>query len=183
MHQLIKIIVYAKNEEDAVLNTENILDRICGDGKAFDYGSVLDEDGEKSWGVEKVSLANSKEGKRLIDEGMKDTKEDFMENIKAIRKLIEKYSDDEIFEEEEDLSKRDLRKAILDKLENKKQEYNAWRYYFYKLGQYEGSNIYLYDNDGSGIRNFKHLKDVLNKWGSKDYQDLEIFVVCCDVHH
>ena len=54
--------------------------------------------------------------------------------------------------------------------------------YCFQFGQYEGTQIYLYGNDGEGIRNEKTLKNVLNKWDSKDYEDLDVFVVPCDCH-
>ena len=63
-----------------------------------------------------------------------------------------------------------------------------FRYWCYVAGAYTGSSIWLYDNDGEGIRSREHLKNVLNKWAdskttsSETYEGLKVFVVPADVH-
>ena len=137
--------------------------------------------GKSRWGnYPVVALADSKEGKKLIDDGMRFTKEGFIEKIKMIKKLINFYNDDELFEEEI----IDIKKKMLKELEDKKDKIGlgiSWfKYYCSCVGEYSGTNIYLYDDDGSGIRNNKHLKDVLNKWGKEN--DKKVFVIPVDVH-
>ena len=57
------------------------------------------------------------------------------------------------------------------------------------LGQYKGSDIRLYDNDGQGIRDNKHLKDTLTKWKSlgkkvtKEYAGMNVYITTADVHN
>jgi hypothetical protein len=58
-----------------------------------------------------------------------------------------------------------------------------------QAGSVEGSAVWLYDHDGNGIRDSRHLSEVLNKWPSchKDkpnlYADMEVWVVPADVHY
>lgn len=62
------------------------------------------------------------------------------------------------------------------------------RHSLYKAGQYQGSEIFLYDQDGEGIRNRKHLDNVLSKWVCNDngkpnpYANVDIWVVSAKVH-
>ena len=188
MHYVIKIICYAKNKKEARSKAEDILNnRLVGDGKPFDYGVFFDKDGggmsgKDRWGnLPAVVKADSKEGKKLIDDGLKFTQQEIKDNLKKIRELLNKYSDEELIEEEV----LNTKKKILDNLEDNKSskiELDMFKYYTNCVGRYEGNGVYLYDNDGEGIRNTKHLKNVLNKWDSKDYEGQEIFVLPIDVH-
>ncbi len=162
-------------------------ERLVGEDKSFDYGVFFDEEGsgvagKSRWGkIPPVVLADSKEGKKLIAVGMKATKDEFMRCIKEVRQSINYYSDEELFEEKI----LDTKKKILNALDDKKPDnfsISMFKYYCSCLGQYVGTNIWLYDNDGEGIRNNKHLKDVLNKWGTDEYKNLKVFVLPIDVH-
>lgn len=196
MHEVIRIICYADSSEEARSKAEEILMKnLVGDGMPFDYGTFFDEDngigfGKTRWGnLPPVVLADSKEGKKLIDDGMKYTKEEFLRHLKEIREMINFYSDEELFEEEV----MDTKKKILNSLENKKDASNilSFKYPCSCLGEYEGSNIYLYDGDGSGIRNEKQLKNVLEKWKSvyedegkeNPNKDKKIYILPIDVHY
>lgn len=63
-----------------------------------------------------------------------------------------------------------------------------WRYYCNQIGKYTGSSIWLYDQDGEGIRNRGHLNDVLTGWPNlRDKQKgptytEKLWVVPADVH-
>ena len=63
------------------------------------------------------------------------------------------------------------------------------RYYAHQIGKYEGSGIYMYDDNGEGIRDKRYLDNVLNKWISlgndypKNFTGLTIYVVQADVHY
>ncbi len=197
MHQVIRIICYADTSEEARGKAENILNRLCGeDGQPFDYGTFFDEEssasGKSRWGnLTPVCLADSKEGKKLIDDGMKATKNSFMETIKSIREMINFYSDEELFDGE----LKDTKKKIIFSLEDKKDEnlnkLSMFKYFCSCLGQYEGTEIFLYDDDGEGIDNSKHLKNVLNKWKTiyedegkeNPNKDKKAWVIPCDVHY
>ena len=193
MHKIIRILCYAENKEEARETAEDILNEsLVGENKPFDYGSFFDEEHAISrWGkMLVVCLANSKKGKKLIKDGMENTKKDFKENIKKVRELINFYSDEELFEEKT----IDIKKQILENLEDKPITKNIFmfKYYCNCLGQYKGSNIWIYDNDGEGIRNSEHLKNVLNKWEyiykdkkgeANPYKNLKVFVIPCDCHY
>lgn len=197
MHQVIRIIVYAEDKINAREKAETILEHnlVGENGEPFSYGTFFDDDsstmsGKARWGnLPSVVLADSKEGKKLINDGMKFTKNEFLENLKKVREFIEKYSDEELFEGEN----LDSRKLIIKELSDKKEkdDISMAKYYFLCIGQYTGSHIYLYDNDGSGIRDNKHLKNVLEKWNSlydkegkeSPYKNLKIFVIPIDVHY
>ena len=165
---------------------------MVGENKPFDYGSFFDEENATSrWGkLPVVCLADSKEGKKLIKDGMDVTKKSFKEDIKKVRELINFYSDEELFEGKT----IDLKKQILENLENKPitKHISMFKYYCHSLGEYQGSSIWLYDNDGSGIRDSKNLKNILNKWeyiykdkkeGKNPYKNLKVFIIPCDVHY
>lgn len=161
----------------------------------FDYGTFFDEDkgsgfGKARWGnLPPVVLADSKEGQKLIGDGMKYTKDTFLEKIKEVRGMIDFYSDEELFEEEV----IDTKKKILNSLNDKKELYDIdfFKYLCSVLGEYSGSNIYLYGDEGSGIRNEKDLKNVLGKWKSlyegegkeNPYKNKGIYVIPVDVHY
>ncbi len=197
-HQIIGIICYANSLNEARERAEEILnENLVGEYKPFDYGTFFDEEssvsGKSRWGnITPVCLADSKEGKKLINRGIKATKDNFMEMIKKIRKHLDFYSDEELFEEEV----KDTKKKIILSLDDDKEDNNElkwlrqFKYYCYCLGEYRGTNIWLYDNDGEGIQNTKHLKDVLNKWKCL-YEDegkenpsknLNIYIIPIDVH-
>jgi len=179
-HQIIYFIVYADDKKEARDKAGELLRHIVGEGTGFDYGTFFDEDssvsGKSRWGnISAVVSVDSKEGKQMIKGGMKATKEGFIEKIKKVKEMINFYSDEELFEGEV----IDIRNKILENLkENKKLYIRSFRYYCDCLGQYIGTEIWIYDNDGEGIRNNQDLKDVLNKWN----MGKKVWIVPCDVH-
>lgn len=179
MHQIIRTIVYAKTKENALEEAERVFGGLCGEDKVFDYYTLFNDNtskvsGKARWGeLPPVVLAKGKEGKKLINEGFETTKKSFMDNIKSIKKLINNFSDEELFEGK---SK-----------EKTKEEINLYMFKFYChcAGMYKGIEIFLYDSDGEGIRDSRHLKNALNKWVSvvgNKYKDLKIWVIPADVH-
>jgi len=179
MHMVIRAIVYAENKEDALDNARNIFDRLCKRG-TFDYFTMFDEvgscvSGRGRWGdLTPVAKVTSPEGKELVDEGWEATVREFKFAITKIRKALEKFTDEEVMEEKS--------------LKDKEEDCFMVRYRFHQVGQYEGPEIWLYDNDGSGIRTRHHLDNALNKWPdldhtSKGYEGLDVWIVPADVHH
>lgn len=187
MHQIIRIITYAYSEEEALERAKSVLDdNLVGEEYGmFDYGEFFDNDGSEvsgkgRWGdMPSVVLADSKDGKKFIDEGMKATKDSFIESVKGIRRIIDKYSDEELFEEK----RMSIKGKILDELDTERNNnlgLGYFRYYCRNSGASRGSNIFLYDDDGEGIDTTSHLKKVLNKWGKEDKR--KVYVVPVDVH-
>ena len=65
-----------------------VLDKICGDGEAFDYYDTGDSEAFR---------VDSPEGKRFIDDLMDDAKSRFMKNLKAVRGVLGFFSDEELY--------------------------------------------------------------------------------------
>ena len=176
MHMIIRAIVYAGSYKGALEKGRVIFERLTEEGGVFDYYVTFDGEGSPvsgrgRWGyLPGVSLVTSRMGQKLIKDGMKWTKQGFIRSLQTLRKVLGERIDEEIFEAEFDDG--------------------LFRYHCHCAGQYEGSEIYLYDNDGGGIRTPKHLENVLNKWeclhgyeGKKNpYEGLGIYVVPADVH-
>lgn len=195
-HQIIKIICFAKNKEEAREKAEEILnENLVGDYKPFDYGTFFNEEssisGKSRWGnITPVCLADSKEGKKFINEGMKATKDIFMEMIKQVRKHIEFYSNEELFEEEIMDTKKKIILSLDDEENNDLDRISMFKHYCFCLGQYQGTEIFLYDNDGEGINNTQHLRNVLNKWKTiyedekkeNPFKNLNTYIIPIDVH-
>lgn len=177
MHMMIYAIVYAKTEKDAFEHAKELFEEMCGDGKPFDYYATFDQDesitlgvaGKARWGEFPVIVkANTKQGKELIEKGLNYTKKYFMEDLAIIKKVVETKSFEEIW--------------------NIRHDSEMFRFRCSTVGAYRGWPVALYDNDGEGIQDPKHLQDVLDKWkclpqSHEKYMDLEIWVVPADVHH
>lgn len=200
MHMVIRAIVYAHNEKEALDKARGIFENLCGQrGQLFDYFVLFDEDspmsGKNRWGnLPAVARANSPEGKKLIDDGMQYTRDEFMRNMAQIREALLVLSDEELFTGE--LGPSAIAARAFDNA-NKGREFlftydpGMVRHFMGKVGEYLGPSVYLYGDDGDGIRTPEHLGNVLNKWKciyedegrENPYKDLDIFVVPADVHH
>lgn len=184
MHTVIYAIVYAEDEDEALEKGKEIFEQLVEE-TIFDYYTTFDDDtstvsGKARWGdLPPVISAIHPDGIEMIDGAMEQTWKEFKENISTIRKLLEKYTDEEIFEE-----------ATSDGEKGSEETYiNMARHYFYEVGRYKGPSVYLYDNDGEGIRDKRHLRNVLNKWSNQyedkenPYKDLGVYIVPADVHY
>lgn len=175
MHQIIRAIVYAKDQDEAVQEARKVFERLSDGGDPFDYFVLFNEDGNgvagsDRWGkIPAVVKADSPEGKRLIDEGMKYTMQEAERSLSRIRYALQKYSDEELLSSKE---LKDYDEGWLDFL-----------YECYCLGMRVGYKVYLYDNDGEGVKDYKTLYNVLHKGeDNKVYKDLDVWVVPADVH-
>lgn len=192
MHKVIRIIVYGDDEKEARDKAEKILNENLVPSP-FDYGTFFDEDGSSvsgkaRWGnIPAVCLADSKEGKKLIKEGMKFTKDDFLEKVKQIRKMVTDFSDEELFAKEI----LDDRKKMLNELDERDTSMETPYWFSYYCYDLSGSNKWLYDGDGETIENEECLKDVLSKW-EESYEkqgkqnpnkNKKVFVIPVDVHY
>ena len=169
MHMVIRAIVYAQDEKEGLEKAKTIFEGLCeGAGSHFDYYQSFDEEGtpvsgKGRWGeLPGIALVDSPEGKKLIEEGMWATKKEFMTHLKIVRDVLASKSDAEIFGVEFDAE--------------------MFRYRCYCLGESEGPSVWLYDNNGEGVRTEERLTDTLRKWDSDEYKDLKVFVVPADVH-
>lgn len=164
MHMVIRAIVYAKSEEEALDNARSTFESLVNDN-TFDYYQMFDDEGtpvsgKGRWGeIPAVALASSEEGKKLIEDAIKYTEDEFDYAFKGIKESIDKP-----------------RAELM-------ADFGSFRSWCYIIGQYNGSSVWLYDNDGCGIRCVETLGRVLNKWDSDEYKDLNVYVVPADVHH
>lgn len=200
MHEVIRAIVYPHNEKEALDRARDIFENLCGRrGQPFDYFVLFDEDspmsGKNRWGnLPVVARADSPEGRKLISDGMQYTRDEFMENMAQIREALLVLSDEELFTEE--LRPSSIAARAFDEATNRKKFSFTYlpgmiKHFMYHAGEYIGPSIYLYDDNGSGIKTPEHLSGVLSKWkclyedqGKENpYKDLDIFVVPADVHY
>jgi len=177
MHMIIRNIVYAKNKVEALQKAKENMDYMVGDSgnEPFDYyvtfnheGTPVSGKGRWGRGIPSVIKVDTSVGKKLIKEGWDWTKSTFRKNIDKVTTLI-KDTDN-----------------VMDLMED-----STFRCYSNWIGQYSGSEVWLYDGDGSGITNKTHLKNVLKKWSClyedegkpNPYINDNIYVVPADVHH
>lgn len=193
-HMVISAIVYAETEEQAFERAKEIFQDLV-EHSIFDYYATFDENlpmvGKNRWGnFPAIARANSKEGKTLIQDCWRATKRDFMEHIKIVRPVFKTFTDEEVLNE----NCEDKTKLIALKLKNGEdllRNLHMVRHYLRKLGEYIGTSIWLYSDDGEGIRSKEQLNNVLNKY--KCYyedrgepnpnKDNIVWVVPADVHY
>jgi len=186
MHMVIKVLVYADDEEEAVNEADCVLDGLCGEAEPFDYYHTFDNpQATKRWGElpkaaricmdlgsEKCDKCDDRfhcyttQMNSMLEEAMQRTKQGFLENLGHLKKLIATHTDDELLEDSD------------------------FKFYCNQAGEYRGPCVWLYDQDGEGIREKKHLQDVLNRWacnnGGKpdpELEDKNLFIVPADVHY
>ena len=163
---VIRIITYGYTKEEGFAKAQKVANDLCDEKRlSFDYAQDFKSKGSKMsgsgrWGKKPYCvLADSKQGKNLIDDGLHNQKVSFSEKLDEMKDYLE-YTNDELFEGEiiEDKSK------VLDRLNQRVLNLDMFRYYCSCLGQYYGSEIFLYNCDGEGIRNKRELKRALDKY-------------------
>jgi len=170
MHMVIRLIVYARTKREALARAREILENVLvgEDGHhPFDGYALFNENvpfyGKNRWGnLSPAVRLMTEEGIKLVDEAWEWQKSEFERNLKELKEIGDKEN-------------WDFEKLM-----------GNWKFRFrcYSIGQYSGSFIWLYDNDGEGIRDIEHLKEALTKWGNKsEYEDLDVWVVPVDVHY
>jgi hypothetical protein len=164
MHYNVGILVYAYNEIEArSIGLETFEQKQVGDGSGnFDYCTAT-----------QVLKADTPEWKKEIKERVEWTRDNFLEALKNIRKCLARFTDKKLYEQDYPP------KGLPD-----------FRYNCYKAGKFSGPGVYLYDQDGEGIRDPEHLQDVLAKWaalyegaGKVNPNDgKDIYIVSIDAH-
>jgi hypothetical protein len=164
MHMIIRNIVYADSKSEALSVARQNFENLCESENTFDYFDTF-EGGSSYWGDKypEVALSESRKGRKMIVGGWKATLKDMRRNLKSIIKLTQGKKVTEIM--------RDIRQ-------------NWLQYHFKSVGDYQGESVWLYDHDGEGIKDRKHLDKTLNKWDdNKDYKGMKVYVVPADVHY
>jgi len=134
MHMTIRAIVYAETEEEAVDQGHTVFAQLSENGGPFDYyrmqrvkQSVLCDiaralkmdNGELEDG-EGALAAESYIGRKLIENGMAKTEDEFHENVSKVRLALNTMTDEEL-----------LNEAMV-------------RYHMARAGQDAGSTVWLY---------------------------------------
>jgi hypothetical protein len=172
-HTEIGVIVYATDEKDARSEAESILDNLCGDGRAFDY---YDIDAPRTPAIS----ADSPEGKLLINDMMDDTRNDFMKHLKAVREVLDFFSDEELYNTE-----MGSFSTMTLKLKNDQDlihKFASFNYHYNCLSRYEGPDVRLYDQYGNALGNPESLKEALEKSDDPKLAGESLFVVLAVMH-
>lgn len=179
MHKTIRAIVYAKTKDEGLSKANTVFEQLTENGHVFDYFSTFDEDSAtSSFGdIPQIALANSHAGQKLIDEGWKYTKEEIIEALEKVRRIV-KLPDEELLKDDK-LLRNDMADVAW-----------SWSWPFSIVGDMSGFHRWLFDQDGTPISDEKHLQHVLNKWKClyEDRNQLNpnknnsVWVVPADVH-
>jgi hypothetical protein len=163
MHQLI----YAPSPDEALGTARTAFDQLVGadlrDVPVFDYYVTFDEagngiSGADRWGdLPTAARVDSEEGQALLDRGWEATKQAFDDALASITEGLDDLSPEEIMHDKDSI-----------------------RYHCYRLGQYAGPTISLYDEHGRGIRHRDHLEAIQTDAPPADY---ELWIVPADVHY
>jgi len=176
---VIVAIVCAKGEAEALEKAKKIFDDLV-ERSPFDYYTTFDEDrpvsGKSRWGnLPVVALADSEEGKKLIEEAMQAQWEEFKHRIGQVRAVLQEFSDEEIFEGEPSQAK-----AVEYKLRGEVPAVHLASYYLYSCYRgLAGPNVWLYNPNGRPIEDRGELRRILE---GCPHEDLRLFVVPADVH-
>ena len=97
MHMIIRNIVYANSEKEALSVAENNFQNLCEGQRPFDYYDMFDDGGSSYWGdrCPEIALLDSPEGRKMIVDGWSATLRDmraFKGNKKTYRRQ-ESYRD------------------------------------------------------------------------------------------
>lgn len=158
MHNLIGIIVYTKNEAEALSKAWDILNGMTGDNyQPFDWACLLTSPHARRQETYKpVYNLKDEAGLRVIDELRVATLRAFKYNTQRIIDAIKETNGD------------------ISRL----HDYSGFDTYCRWVGQERGSEVYLYSDIGEGIKTLEHLKEALEL-----DEDTETFLVLADVHY
>jgi hypothetical protein len=176
MHTVIYALVPAKNQKEALSKADGVFERLTGDNRPFDYHQMFDTEGTSvsgkgRWGnIPAARKVSSAAGTKMLQEAWGYTQQEFNDNLDHIRNAM-KYTNAEIMNECPTGVARGQDNPLM-----------LVRHRLYNCGQYEGSNIWLYDSDGSGIRTQRELDNVINNYGHPLPDGEELWIVPADVH-
>ena len=202
MHMLIRAVVVAGSWDDALRTAEaDVSDRLVRGG-VFDYYRTLDhEDGEHGvagadrWGQDIPAAAriDTEDGRELVEDGMDATERAFRRNLAAVKLALTHLSDEELREMSAVDADIDLRELLDDgEIAAVAAEHDVERVPFlfdvrhamYRLGQYRGPSVWLYDGTdwscGQGIRTRATLHTIRDR---AEDADGDLWVAPTDVHY
>ena len=142
MHYLVRMIVEAESEQDAHDEAFTIADQLV-ESQEFDYFTEIDSRWDECWKPVRLS---SKAGLEAVQATMDEQRAEFIESMKKVRKMVSRYSDEQIFNEE------------FEKVEG---GYLS-RYYFSKASGYHADACRLYSTGYCEITSQRELDHYLN---------------------
>ena len=159
MHYLIKLIVSGENKEDALDKAKSFAADLV-EYNEFDW---YDFDGR--WGKSEAFAVDSEEGKKLIESGMKDTRNEFDRAIEAVRYMVANFTDEQIYEGDMKYNAPETDGIYLSR-------------YMFSVADGRGNSTYVYAEGwgSTGIENEKSLKSAMS------YDDAK-WVVAVDFHN
>lgn len=177
MHQLIRVLVWAHDADDARTTAKSLIEpdgALVRGHEPFDYGTLLDEGGR--WAdhydlaAEQGAVpADSEDGQELIEQGWEFTEAEWNDNLDMLRDLLDRHSNEEL------MTREWLPVDDEHDYDSRNPQHLLWN-----LGAYEGPGVYLYSESGEGIRTPERFESV--RAGEYAEDDDQLFVVPIDVH-
>jgi hypothetical protein len=173
---IIRVIVHAKDEEEALKKGKDALDRLTKGEKPFDYyitfeSTKNDDDWKGDWAhLPAVVLASSPEGQHFIQKGWRLTVEGFMEALEKVTLAIQHLTPEELMEE---TPPANLPEDIKGKMDP-----SHVRYYFHELSDMEGGYPYFVYSEHEPITSKRDLEFALNP-----EEGLKAYVIPAYVHY
>lgn len=138
MHYSIGVIVYGKDESAARVQAEAACGVLsCKEcQRHFDYVTIKG----------KPLKVGSKDARKAIADRMEWSRQGFLSKLNLLRGALAMYSNEQAYLQRHPPTNEDI------------------RFLAHGVGEYVGDHIYLYDNDGEGIREPEHLRMAIEKW-------------------
>lgn len=165
MHMLIRVLVPAVDSSEAVSTARYALDHLIGIGDgastAFDYYKTLDEstaryrDHPRYGGLDPALSLQSETGRQFLEDAVEAQEAWFHETLDKLRVKLESLDSESVMDDV-DLTRFDC----------------------YRLGQFAGPSVWIYDQHGAGLRSRSAVEQHLEH-NSED----EFWVVPADVHY
>jgi hypothetical protein len=99
MHMKPAVLVFAEDEEEAISKAKGIFEGLCENERPFDYYEIFEIDkGVGNWKQgEKAYVQGTPEFEEIVKTRMDYTKNEFMRNIKEVRKALKAKTDEQLY--------------------------------------------------------------------------------------
>jgi hypothetical protein len=184
MHMLLGIIVEADSQAEALRKAESVVENL----DHFDGYNMFDgndrEYAVERWGpLPPAMKLGSPRGKKLLNRLANATKEELFENLRNLRRLLERYDDEDIwYGDNFDVLPEDRKVLRMLKHGKKDVDFNDsvtfLRHCCYYVGQYAGSAVYLYAQTGDGLRTLTELDSFIRQCNPS-----KTWIVPVDAHY
>jgi hypothetical protein len=165
MHMLTRVLVPAPDPTEAVGAARFALDRLIGIGEgastAFDYYKTLDEstaryrDPPRYGGLDSAHRLSSVTGEQLLDDAIEAQTAWFVGTVATLREKLDRLAPAEVMD-----------------------DVDLARYDCYRLGQFVGPSVWVYNEHGAGLRSRSAVDRYVD-----DRDPDSLWVVPADVHY